>query len=99
MAGVEVPRRTVRMILEDGQIIHVEFWWVPIRDKNGVITGKFSTLQDVTALKRNEALVSESHANLERAERLALLGHYKIDRMSDQLVWSEGIFRMSDCPR
>jgi PAS domain S-box-containing protein len=94
MAGVEVPRRTVRMILEDGQIIHVEFWSVPIRDKNGVITGKFSTLQDVTTLKRNEALVSESHANLERAERLALLGHYKIDRMSDQLVWSEGIFRI-----
>ena len=94
LAGIEVPRSTVRMIPEGGETIHVEFWSVPIRDEHGVITGKFSTLQDVTALKRNEALVSESHANLERAERLALLGHYKIDRASGQLVWSEGIFRI-----
>ena len=94
LAGVEVPRKTVRMIRDDGQIIHVEFWSVPIRDKNGAVIGKFSTLQDVTALKRTEALIGESHTNLERAERMALLGHYKIDRGTGNLVWSSGIYRI-----
>jgi PAS domain S-box-containing protein len=94
MAGIEVPRKTVRMIRDDGQTIDVEFWSVPIRDKDGLVIGKFSTLQDITALKRTEALISESHANLERAERMALLGHYKIDRGTGNLVWSNGIYRI-----
>ena len=94
MAGVDVPRTSLRMIRDDGEIIHVELWSVPIRDKDGNVTGKFSTLQDVTALRRTEALVSESFANLERAERLALLGHYKIDRGTGNLVWSNGIYRI-----
>lgn len=94
LAGIEVPRKTVRMIRDDGQMIYVEFWSVPIRDSSGAVTGKFSTLQDVTALRRTEALFNESYTNLERAERLALLGHYKIDRGSGDLVWSEGIYRI-----
>ena len=94
MAGIEVPRKSVRMIRADGQIIDVEFWSVPIRDKNGAVIGKFSTLQDVTTLKRTEAIINESHTNLERAERMALLGHYKIDRGSGNLVWSSGIYRI-----
>lgn len=94
MAGIDVPRKSVRMIRDDGQIIDVEFWSAPIRDKNGAVIGKFSTLQDITTLKRTEAIISESHANLERAERMALLGHYKIDRGSGNLVWSSGIYRI-----
>jgi PAS domain S-box-containing protein len=94
MAGIDVNRKTLRAVLDDGETIFVEFWSVPIRDKDGAITGKFSTLQDVTALRRNEALLSESNANLERAERLALLGHYKIDRGSGELIWSDGVYRI-----
>ena len=94
MAGIEVPRKTVRMIRDDGQTINVEFWSAPIRDKDGFVIGKFSTLQDITAFKRTEALIGESHANLERAERLALLGHYKIDRGTGNLVWSNGVYRI-----
>ena len=94
MAGIDVPRKTIRMVLDDGETIDVELWSVPIRDKDGNITGKFSTLQDITTLKRTEAIINESHANLERAERMALLGHYKIDRGSGNLVWSNGIYRI-----
>ena len=94
MAGIDVPRKTVRMLRDDGQIIDVEFWSAPIRDKNGAVIGKFSTLQDITTLKRTEAIINESHTNLERAERMALLGHYKIDRGTGNLVWSDGVFRI-----
>ena len=94
MAGLDVPRKTVRIVLDSGETKHVEFWSAPIRDKDGAVIGKFSTLQDVTALKRTEALIGESYANLERAERMALLGHYKIDRGTGNLVWSNGIFRI-----
>lgn len=94
MAGVEVPRKTIRMIRDDGQIIHVEFWSVPIRDKDGLVIGKFSTLQDVTALRRTEALMNESYSNLKRAEAMAQLGHYKYEPRSDILTWSEGAYRI-----
>jgi PAS domain S-box-containing protein len=86
MAGIEVPRKTLRAIRDNGRIIYVEYWSVPIRASDGTVTAKFSTLQDVTARKQAEALIEESRNNLERAERQALLGHHKIEKASDQLT-------------
>lgn len=94
MMEIDTPAVTVRAFKDDGNLIYVEVWSEPTRAKDGSITGFFGTTRDVTAPKRVEAAFTESHANLERAERLALLGHYKIDRISGTLIWSEGIFRI-----
>ena len=52
------------------------------------------TITDIHERKQTEALVEESRSNLERAERMALLGHYKIEKASKQLIWSEGVYRI-----
>lgn len=94
MAGRDPPRITVRMIKDDGQTVYHEVWSAPIYANDGIVSGMFGTIQDVTARKQAEAAVEESRNNLERAERLALLGHYKIENGSNELTWSEGIYRI-----
>lgn len=49
---------------------------------------------DITERKQAEALIEESRNNLERAEAMALLGHYKFDIGSNTLTWSEGVYRI-----
>ena len=94
MAGTERAPVTVRILRRDGSVMIVEIWSAPIRAADGTVAGMFGTIRDVTARKQAEAQIAESHANLERAERLALLGHYKIDRLTSELVWSDGIYRV-----
>jgi PAS domain S-box-containing protein len=91
---MEPPRFTARVIKDDGQVAYIQSWTMPIRADDGAVTGFFGTTQDVTERKRGEALIEESLANLERAERLALLGHYKIERDTGKLTWSSGVFRI-----
>ena len=94
MAGEKPEVLTLRVLKDDGSVAIVETLASPMRAADGSVIGLFGAVQDVTARKQTQALVEESLANLERAERLALLGHFKIDRDTGELTWSEGIFRI-----
>ena len=94
MQGIETPRFTARAIRDDGQTIYVESWTTPLRSSDGATTGYFGTVQDVTERKHAQAQTQESHTNLERAERMAQLGHYRIDSATGKLTWSNGVFRI-----
>ncbi|MCW5691863.1 MAG: PAS domain-containing protein [Pseudolabrys sp.] len=83
---------TLRLIREDGQMIYIESWLEATRGSDGSITGMFGSIQDVTARKLAELDLKESRDNLARAERLALLGHFKSGLQSDSLVWSDGVY-------
>ncbi|MBK1702611.1 hypothetical protein CKO22_17415, partial [Thiococcus pfennigii] len=52
------------------------------------------TMTDVTASRRAEAALRESHRRLTEAERLAQLGHWECDLASGQPVWSEQVYRI-----
>ena|GEM_PF-2292496 len=93
-AGLDLTPLTLRVVRDDGQIIHVEVWSKPVRASDGTVTGMFGTIQDVTARKQAEALIEENRSNLERAETMALLGHHRIENASNQLTWSEGVYRI-----
>ncbi len=94
--------------LEEGKPFSLEFRfrhkngdyrWVhsrgkAMRDASGRQVRMLGSMTDITERRNSELRAQESHENLARAERLALLGHYKIDRVSGKLVWSEGIFRI-----
>ncbi|MDO8877382.1 MAG: PAS domain-containing protein [Pseudolabrys sp.] len=76
-----------------------EYRWVhsrgkALRDETNRPVRMLGSMTDVTERRRAEAAVNESHTNLERAERMALLGHYKIDRATGTLIWSDGIYRI-----
>jgi hypothetical protein len=94
LAGADSAPITIRSRRRDGTSITTEVWSAPIRAADGTVTGMFGTTRDVTARKQTEALIEENHKNLERAERLAQLGHYKIDRASSALTWSQGVYRI-----
>jgi PAS domain S-box-containing protein len=94
LAGKALPRLKSRIVNDNGEIAIVESWSTPTADEQGNTTGYFGTVQDVTERFRADAAINESHTNLERAERMALLGHYRIDRKTGQLTWSNGVYRI-----
>ncbi|MBS0248145.1 MAG: PAS domain-containing protein [Proteobacteria bacterium] len=83
---------TLRAIRDDGRMIYIETWLEATRAGDGAVTGMFGSIQDVTARKLAELDLKESRDNLARAERLALLGHFKSGLRANTLTWSEGVY-------
>ena len=104
----QAVKEALRAHLEDGEPYTVEFRikhgdghyiWVQTRgmaqrDANGTPVRMVGTLTDITERMQAEASLKESRNNLSRAERLALLGHFKNDLTSKTITWSDGIFSL-----
>ncbi|QHE78019.1 sensor histidine kinase [Hydrogenophaga sp. PBL-H3] len=52
------------------------------------------TMQDITLRKRAEAALQESEARLKEAQRLARVGSWQRDLATNELSWSDEIFRI-----
>jgi len=52
------------------------------------------TMQDITLRKRTEAALQESEARLKEAQRLARVGSWKRDLNTQELSWSDEIYRI-----
>ena len=52
------------------------------------------TMQDITQRKRSEAVLQQSEARLKEAQRLARLGSWKRELATNELSWSDEIFRI-----
>jgi PAS domain S-box-containing protein len=52
------------------------------------------TMQDITLRKRSEAVLQESEARLKEAQRLARVGSWKRELATNELNWSDEIFRI-----
>ena len=91
IAGVDVPRKMLRAIKGDGQIIYVEFWSTPIRASDDSVTGMFGTLQDVTVRKQVEERLSLANQKLETrvAERTAELAQEMRRREQAQMTLAQ----------
>ena len=91
----DVPyKMEYRLLRNDGTYCWVQSRGKAVRDAAGRAVRMVGTLTDITERKQAEALIEESRNNLERAERMAVLGHYKIDKASNQLTWSDGMYRI-----
>ncbi len=76
----------------DGRLIWVHSRGMAQRDAAGKPVRMVGTLTDITDRIQAEGTLKESRDNLARAERLALLGHFKNDFASRTITWSAGIF-------
>jgi len=56
--------------------------------------GWVATHEDVTERKKTEDAIEENRNNLERAEMMARLGHYKFEQGATAVTWSEGLYRI-----
>jgi len=67
---------------------------VPVVDDKGTCTHLVGSVHDITERKRAEAALRESEARLKTAERLAHVGNWRLDLSSNELSWSEEMFRI-----
>jgi diguanylate cyclase (GGDEF)-like protein/PAS domain S-box-containing protein len=67
---------------------------IPLRGSDGGITGAFIVNQDITEQRRAEAALRESEARLKEAQRIAHVGSWELDLVSDRLAWSDEICRI-----
>ena len=58
-----------------------------------------SSMQDITERKRTEAALQDSEARLKEAQRLARVGSWKRDLVTEQISWSEETYRIFELER
>jgi PAS domain S-box-containing protein len=90
-AGLDLPPITLRVVRDDGQIIHVEGWTKPLRASDGTVTWMFGTMQDVTARKQAEEALARANQELETrvAERTAELAQEMHRREQAQMTLAQ----------
>jgi PAS domain S-box-containing protein len=94
--AIELEYRIVR---PDGEFRFVRSMVEAIRNDQGVPIRLTGATQDVTEQVKARELLGESEQRLKNAERLANVGHWDWDLNSNQVVWSEGTFRIFGQPR
>ena len=78
----------------DGEWRDVVARAAPIRDSAGAVREWIGAAVDVTERKRAEEALRASEARLSEAQRVAGLGSWELDLLTNHLTWSEGIYRL-----
>ncbi len=99
-----------KSIMESGQTIELEEEWcladgsrcyfqvvkTPVFDSAGNVIGSQGILLDITERKRASESLRQRDLELEEAQRIALLGSWRLDAATHAIAWTEGVYRMLD---
>jgi len=90
------PRRTVehRVLTPDGGVSWLQWTDTAIFDSDGCIVEYQSVGRDVTERREAEESLKRSEASLARTQRLARLGGWEWDIETDEVSWSEEVYRI-----
>ena len=66
----------------------------PIFDDKGKIVGSVHIAEDITERKKTEGALQKSEASLSEAQRIAHLGNWDWDIVSNELRWSDEVYRI-----
>ena len=83
-----------RIVRPDSTVIWVQDRGYPIRDDQGNLTGMAGTATDITARKLRDETLAKSEARLAKAQEIAHLGNWEWDIVSNELWWSDQIYRI-----
>ncbi len=83
-----------RIITEGGGICYIREIAEIEYGADGEPVAHVGTVQDITALKATEAALRESEASLANAQRIARLGYWEVDLVTNELTWSDEMFRI-----
>ncbi len=65
-----------------------------IRDAAGAFTGVLMVIRDLTHIRETERVLRESEASLANAQRIAHLGNWDWNIVTNELRWSDEIYRI-----
>ncbi len=68
----------------------------PVLDEQGVVVGLGAVASDVTELKEAEDKIRRSEAGLKESQRIAKLGSWELNLISDELNWSDEVYGIFD---
>ena len=88
-----------RIIRNDGEVRFLRSIVEAVRSHQGVPVRLTGATQDITEQVRAQELLRKSEQRLQSAERLAQLGHWWWDLKNQQIIWSEGCYRIFGQPR
>jgi len=88
-----------RIIRQDGETRFLRSIVEAIRSHQGVPVRLTGATQDITEQVKAQELLRQSEQHLQNAERLAQLGHWRWDLKNQQVIWSEGCYRIFGQPR
>ncbi len=87
-----------RRVVANGSFQYWSVSGAPWHDDQGHFVGYIGTGTDITRSKRNELRIAQSEALLERTGKLARVGAWRLDLVSNLLSWSAQTCRIYEVP-
>jgi len=83
-----------RVIWPDGSIHWVQQFGDIVRDKGGAPLNMLGVMQDIDVRKQAELALAERERQLQEAQRMANVGHWRADVSAGEFYWSDEIYRI-----
>ncbi|MCD6292635.1 MAG: response regulator, partial [Deltaproteobacteria bacterium] len=81
-----------------GEFLYLDVYKAPILDETGKMIGTVGHGRIVTKEKEQEKLLIESESQFAMAQKIAGIGHWKLDNVTGALEWSDQIYRIFELP-
>ena len=88
------PFETEELWEQSGETHYLQTSKVPLLDEKGAIIGTIGIGRDITERRQAEAKFQANIEDLRESQRIAHVGSWRMDVASNQVVWSEELYRM-----
>ncbi|RFC36259.1 MAG: PAS domain S-box-containing protein [Candidatus Nitrotoga sp. LAW] len=89
---MEIPEEPITRA--NGEIRTLQTWKIALRDEGGNPTHLLGISIDISERKKAERGLQLNEQRLKNAQRIAKLGNWELDFLSNQLIWSDETFRI-----
>lgn len=84
----------LRLKRKNGERFYALILVSPLRDNQGNVAGWVASVGDITSRKQGEEALRKSEAGLAEAQRIAHLGNWDWNVVTNELQWSDEIYRI-----